>query len=471
MMSKNYGRIIVTVMLTLWLCTLSFLAAAATKKDWQSAGGCYVWTESSQYNNGVLNIKPLNDEQYLYELKVMRGSEAEDSAEDFVTAGIFTVNDDGDGIAEVEYKGNDTVELRFVYKDKAVEAYQDGPLPLDVQGEYKFQESGFDVSEAAATAMVAGLPQEQTGLPADKAEYNLLFADETIDGWFYQPLAVKDNQIIGKYLVAADLSAVYRNDAEDEPNLIYGTPENMLAAKRAPLVEEEVQDGPAIESGEPEGNIDDEDLPTNAASELSPLVTVQPEQESLRVGEQTAIVANIPGRVVYAISNLRSSNSSVVKVDGDNLLVAAAPGTATISGKLVLDKGEMAFTTQLTAYEPKLEAPNLPAHLDIGGKLKLEAYITGDAEAVTPEWSTSDSKIAEIVDGRLVGRADGVVTVTAVQGEMKSQWPVAVGTAQLPEDKDEDEDAEAEGGFSWLTLIGGLVLIGGAAFFFLRRKK
>jgi len=278
-MSKGYGRIIVMVMLTLWLCTLSLLGAAAAKKDWQNAGGCYVWTESSQFNNGVLNIKPLGDDQYLYELKVMRGSEAEDSAEDFVTAGVFTVNEDGDGIAEVEYKGNDTVELRFVYKDKTVEAYQDGPLPLDVQGEYKFQEAGFDVSEAAATAMLAGLPQEQTGLQADKAEYNLFFADETVDGWFYQLLAVKDNQIIGRYLVAADLSAVYRNDAEDEPNLIYGTPENMLAAKKAPLVEEEIQDGPAIESGELEGNTDEEDLPTNAASELSPLVTVQPEQE------------------------------------------------------------------------------------------------------------------------------------------------------------------------------------------------
>ncbi len=468
---KNYGKIIVTVMLTLVLCSLTLLAAAATKKDWQNTGGCYVWTESSQYNNGVLNIKPLGDDQYLYELKVMRGSEEADSAEDFVTAGVFTINEDGDGIAEVEYKGNDTVELRFVYKDKAVEVYQDGPLPLDVQGAYSFQEAGFDVSEAAATALVAGLPQKQTGLPLDKAAYNLLFADETIDGWFYQLLAVKDNRIIGKYLVAADLSAVYRNDAEDEPNLIYGSPESMLAAKRTPLVEEAVQDGPAIESGEPEGNVDEEELPANAASELSPLVSVQPEQESLQLGEHTAIVAHIPGRVVYAISSLRSSNSAIVKVDGDNQLVAVAPGTATISGRLVLDRGERDFVTKITAYEPKIEAPNLPAHLDIGAKLKLEAYVTGEAEGISPEWSTSDSKIAAIVDGRLVGKADGVVTVTAVQGEMKSQWPVAVGTAQLPEDKEQDEEEEDEGGFGWLMLIGGLVVVAAAALFFLRRKK
>ena len=33
----------------------------------------------------------------------MRGSEEEDSAEDFVTAGV-EINEDGDGIAEVDYQ-------------------------------------------------------------------------------------------------------------------------------------------------------------------------------------------------------------------------------------------------------------------------------------------------------------------------------------------------------------------------------
>lgn len=131
-MKEKMMRIIVTVMLTLLLCSLTLLAGAASKNDWKNTAGCYVWTESSQYNNGVLNIKPLGDDKYLYELKVMRGSEEEDSAEDFVTAGVFEINEDGDGIAEVDYQNNDTVELRFVLKDKSITAYQDGPLPLDV---------------------------------------------------------------------------------------------------------------------------------------------------------------------------------------------------------------------------------------------------------------------------------------------------------------------------------------------------
>lgn len=406
-MKEKMMRIIVAAMLTLLLCSLTLLAGAASKNDWKNTAGCYVWTESSQYNNGVLNIKPLGDDKYLYELKVMRGSEEEDSAEDFVTAGVFEINEDGDGIAEVDYQNNDTVELRFVLKDKSITAYQDGPLPLDVQGEYRFNEDSFDVSEAAAAALLAGLPEKQTGLPEDVDDYKLLYAEEPVDGWFYQLTALDDEgKVIAKFLVAADLSAVYRNDKEDEVSLIYGDPINMLAAKRAPLVEEDEIEGPAIESGELEGDEDAPDLPATAASELSPLVTVAPEEASLKVGERTRIVASLPGCVGYNVTDLRSSNSDIVKVDG-----------------------------------------------------------------VTPEWSVSDEKIAVIEDGKLVGKADGVVTVTAVHGEMKSQWPVAVGTAELPAAEDEEENEDDDDGFGWLTIIGGVIIIGGAAFFFLRRKR
>ena len=138
------------------------------------------------------------------------------------------------------------------------------------------------------------------------------------------PLTALDDEgkVIAKFLVAADLSAVYRNDKEDEVSLIYGDPINMLAAKRAPLVEEDELEGPAIESGELEGDEDAPDLPATAASELSPLVTVAPEEASLKVGERTRIVALLPGCVGYNVTDLRSSNSDIVKVDGDVQLLA-----------------------------------------------------------------------------------------------------------------------------------------------------
>ena len=128
------------------------------------------------------------------------------------------------------------------------------------------------------------------------------------------------------------------------------------------------------------------------------------------------------------------------------------PGNA--RGFYGIGKGEKAFMTQITAYEAK-----------------LEAYVVGEADSVTPEWSVSDEKIAVIEDGKLIGKADGVVTVTAVHGELKSQWPVAVGTAELPAAEDEEENEDDDDGFGLLTIIGGVIIIGGAAFFFLRRKR
>lgn len=464
-------RNIFTLLVTLLLCCVSLLACAASKKDWQNAQGSYVWTESSQFNNGILNIKPLEDDLYLYEFKVMRGSEAEDSAEDFQTAGVFLLNDAGKGEAELPLTNDIVVTLSFTLQDKSIVVEQEGPLPLEVQGEYKYNEPDFDVSENAAVALIENLPGNLTSLTAANRPYKLLYADETVDGWFYQVIAVHEptNNVLAKYLVAADLSAVYRNDdGVEEPGLIYGSPENMLDAKKAPLVEEEEMEAPAIENGELEGKSDEEGQSGTNAAQLSPLVVIAAEQESLLVGDSTEIKAQLPGKVGYTVADLASDNTSVVKVEG-NKLIGVAPGTATVKGNLHLEKGKKPFTVMVTVYEPKLENTSMPTHIAIGAKLPLEAFITGEEGFVETEWSVSDTKIAAIEDGKLVGKADGLVTVTAKYGEMTGSWYVAVGKAELPTGALDGEDKEE--GFSWLTIIGAVVVVGGGALWFFRRKK
>ena len=464
-------RNIFSLLIALLLCCMTVLGFAASKSEWQKAKGSYVWTESSQFNNGILNICPLEGDLYLYEFKVMRGSEAEDSAEDFQTAGVFLLNDEGRGEAELPLANDAFVTLHFNLQDKTIVVEQEGALPLEVQGEYKYNEPTFDVSENAAVALIENLPGNLTSLTAANRPYRLNYADETVDGWFYQVVAVHEptNSVLAKYLVAADLSAVYRNDdGVEEPGLIYGSPANMLEAKKAPLVEEEALEAPAVESGELEGNSDEEEQPGENVAQLSPLVVIAAEQESLLVGDSTEIKAQLPGNVGYTVADLVSENSSVVKVEGDKL-VGVAPGTATVKGNLHLEKGKKPFEITVTVYEPKLENTSMPAHIAIGDKLPLEAFITGEEGFVDAEWSVSDEKIAVIEDGKLVGKADGLVTVTAKYGEMTSSWYVAVGKAELPmgaEDGGDEDD-----GFSWLTLIGGIVVVGGVALWFFRRKK
>ena len=459
---------IFSLLVTLLLCCVTLVACAASKNEWQKAKGSYVWTESSQYNNGILNILPLEGDIYLYEFKVLRGSEAENSAEELQTAGTFLVEASGEGVADVAC-GSEIVQLRFTLQAGVITVAQEGALPLEIQGAYKQNEDSFDVSENAAVALIESLPGNLTSLTAANRPYKLLYADETVDGWFYQLVAVFEptNEVIAKYLVAADLSAVYRNDDGAEPGLIYGSPANMLAAKQAPLVEVEELEAPAVENAELEGNSDEAEQAVSNESQVSPLVVIAPEQESLQVGDSTEISAQLPGNIGYTVADVVSKNTAVAKVEG-NKIVGVAPGTATVQGNLHLEKGKQPFSVTVTVYEPKLEADNLPAHIAIGGTLPLQAFITGEEGYVDAEWSVSDTKIAAIEEGRLVGKADGLVTVTAKQGDMTGSWYVAVGKAELPLGAiDEPEDE----GFSWLTLLGGAAVIGGGAWWFFRRKK
>lgn len=464
-MKKNN---IFSLLVALLLCCVTLVACAASKNEWQKAKGSYVWTESSQYNNGILNILPLEEDIYLYEFKVLRGSEAEDSAEELQTAGTFLLEADGEGVADVAC-GSEIVQLRFALQNGVITVAQEGTLPLAVQGAYKHNEDSFDVSENAAVALIESLPANLTSLTAANRPYKLLYADETVDGWFYQLVAVFEptNEVIAKYLVAADLSAVYRNDDGAEPGLIYGSPANMLAAKRAPLIEAEEMEALTVENAELEGNSDEEEQAAGNESQVSPLVVIAAEQESLRVGDSTEISAQLPGNIGYSVADVVSKNTAVAKVEG-NKIVGVAAGTATVQGNLHLEKGKQPFSVTVTVYEPKLEADNLPAHIEIGGTLPLQAFITGEEGYADAEWSVSDDKIAALAEGKLVGKADGLVTVTAKQGEMTSSWYVAVGKAELPMGAiDEPEDE----GFSWLVLLGAAVVICGGAWWFFRRKK
>lgn len=184
------------------------------------------------------------------------------------------------------------------------------------------------------------------------------------------------------------------------------------------------------------------------------------------------LVVTVPGNLKYKLSDLKSSASDKVSVDDKGTLTAKAEGTATISGKLTIDEASREFKVEVNAYVPKLECNALPAHVNVNEKLELAAYISGQEGEVKPQWSVSDGKIAEIKDGVLVGKGDGVVDVTAKNGEMTRTWKVAVGKAELP--KPDGAKAGDDDDFDMLDiLILGLpvVLIGGGIWMFMNRKK
>ena len=473
---KRYFTInkLVVFMVTLVL-TLAVTAVALAKgaDEWKKADGLYVWKESAQYSNGVLFVKPMEDDLFLFEFRTMRGSEAEDSAYDYNVAGIFLVEDNGVGTAEFDVDKK-PVKLTFALKGKTIAVKQTGEMPADVSGEYDFQEKGNLASEAAATAIIEGITPAKTSLNSANRPYRLVYANETVGGWFYDVRAIHEptKKMFARFLVAADLTAVYRNDDVKDPKLIYGTPATMLTTEIAPLLqEEEEEEEVEAPEGASEEKVDNKGAESKEnQSRLSAVVNVGPADPAIKVGESSKIAVVLPGRLHYKLSDLKSSAGDKVSVDEKGNLTAKAEGTATITGKLTVDNASKDFKVDVTAYVPKLECDVLPTHLEINEKLELSAYITGQEGAVKPEWKVSDSKIAEIKDGVLTAKADGLVDVTAKNGDMTRTWKVAVGKSELPKPGAAEEDDD-DGFFGLLILAIPVVLIGGGIWMFLKRRK
>lgn len=356
-------RFFTVKLLGIFMLTLALMASgsgsasAAGSGAWEKAEGAYVWTESAQYSSGMLYVKPIEDELFLFEFKVMRGSEAEDSSYDFTAAGIFAVDDSGLGETEFEVDQK-PVKLTFALKGRTIAVKQDGSMPADVSGSYEYLEKNFDISEAAAAAVLEGIAPVKTSLNASNRPYSLVCDDETVDGWFYAVKAVNQpsGREFARFLVAADLSAVYRSDDGEAPILIYGSPESMLSAKTAPLLQEEQADTDEdldLPAGAELDSRDSETPPYEEQSRLSAVVSVGPVDPDIKVGESSRLTVSLPGGLPYTLSELKSGAADKVSVDGSGVLTAKAEGKAEISGKLTVDGVSKEFKVEVSAYVPK----------------------------------------------------------------------------------------------------------------------
>ena len=474
-MKHNFRITKLAVFMVTLVLTLAVTAAALAKgaDEWKKAEGLYVWKQSAQYSNGFLYVKPMEEDLFLFEFKTMRGSEAEDSSYDYNVAGIFLVEDNGTGEAEIEVDKK-PVKLTFTLKGKTIAVKQTGSMPADVSGEYDFQEKGYNATEAAATAILEGIAPAKTSLNSSNRPYRLVYANETVGGWFYDVRAIHQpsKKTFARFLVAADLTAVYRNDDVKNPQLIYGYPATMLTTEFAPLLKEEEAEEPQVPEGATEEKVESKGSDSGEdQSRLSAVVSVGPADPDIKVGESSNLTVYIPGALKYKLSDLKSSAGDKVSVDDKGTLTAKAEGTATITGKLTVDNASRDFKVDVTAYVPKLECDALPVHLDINEKAELSAYITGQEGEVKPQWSVSDSKIAEIKGNVLTGKADGLVKVTAKLDKMERTWNVAVGKSELPKKGEAAEGDDDFGIFDLLILALPVVLVGGGIWMFLKRRK
>ena len=310
---------------------------------WETVCGSYAWDESSQYTNSVLSLMWLDKSCVLFEFNLMEGSEEEDSATELTVSGVLHVQEDGSGIYEAASDdGESRLMIAFEISEdgKQVSVSHEGELPISPDGNYTFTDSGMEVSDYSATELVRYLPTDATGLNTDLGAYTLNYPESLVSGWFYPLDATFDDsgECLAKFIVAKDLSAVFRVDDDMEPVRIYGSAQPMMDGETWPEFDDEVN----------EGSVDE------PAVEISydpyPLVSVGADNGTfLTVGESTALLANLPWDLPFTLE-ASSADTSIADVDENGVITAVTPGETSIIGTLTVEDGVKEFEIIINVF-------------------------------------------------------------------------------------------------------------------------
>jgi hypothetical protein len=305
--------------------------------------GTFVRDDSSQYNNAVLQLKYLSNNCVMFEFRLMEGDESEDSAETLTIPAVFVIDEDNIGRYESLPDSESPFKIEFSMLNadgKSVAVTHQGDIEISPDGVYTFVDKGLEVSETSAISILEHLPTAATSLNHNNGEYIIQYPEALVANWFYPVQAVfKDDPdtVIAKFLIAKDLSVVYRADDDIEPVLIFGSAQPMMEAEYIPF-----------ESDPPE---DAEDIVVT--DYLVPIVDVMVEQGvHLMVGDETKFLVSMPWELQYTIEGVKSSDSSIIEVDENGNIKANAVGEATISGKIIIDDGEKEFLIEMTVTDP-----------------------------------------------------------------------------------------------------------------------
>ena len=126
-----------------------------------------------------------------------------------------------------------------------------------------------------------------------------------------------------------------------------------------------------------------------------------------------------------------SSNTKVATVDKNGKITGVDGGTATITAKI----GEKSISYQVTVKAPLISISLNKSTMTLE-KGKTENLVvnynpTGTTDDKTVTWTTSDSKIAAVQNGKITAVGAGTATITAKVGSKTAQCKVTVKKAQI----------------------------------------
>ena len=308
---------------------------AALPPAWEAMNATFTREDSSQYNNATLMMKYLSNSCALFEFRLMEGSEAEDSAVDTILSGVLIIGEDGAGVYETIPDAENPFSVQFTLSEdgQTVDITHDGALTISPDGRYGFVDNQIEVSDTSVGEILGFLPTAATSLNSNLGTYTINYPDALISDWFYSVEAVFDDSgaVLAKFLIAKDLSAVFRVDDDIEPVMIYGTAQPMMDATIMEAV-----DASSTEGTENSGDAAPEDDPQY---EPRPLVSVTLSGGAyLTPGATSQLAAVIPADLPYTLT-AKTLDEAVAVVDESGKITAVGVGETQIQCTVACEDG------------------------------------------------------------------------------------------------------------------------------------
>lgn len=313
---------------------------------WQDVSGIYSKADSGQYNNGVLQLKYLDNDCVMFEFRLMEGSESEDYAEEIVLPFVMTVdeNDLGRFESNPDWEQQFTIDFNLSEDRKQVTITHTGDIDISPDGVYEYLEDINEVIDTSARSLLEFLPSALTSLNSNNGAYTLNYAEGLVAEWFYPVEATFDDTkaVLAKFLVAKDLSAVYRVDDDIEPTLIFGTTEPML--------------NKTVDVWE--NNMEENEEVIESTYFTKPLAEVQLKNGvAILVGKTDEFIAVLPWDLPYTIS-VESLNPEIVMVDENGILTGISEGEAIIKCTLALGDSTKEYEITVFVDDEVIEEDN-----------------------------------------------------------------------------------------------------------------
>ncbi len=184
--------------------------------------GMYARTDSTEMRSGVLSLKDISADTFLFELKLY------DRGTSLLISGVINV-ENNTAVFDAAALEAGAYKLKFVFSSsgQSVKITPEGKMALSPAGGYILVNKRIEVKAASAIILLGELPAAVTSLNRYNRPYEMYQVEDEADSlpgrMIIAARDIKNDTIFARFSVAEDLSVIYRIDADmKEPVCIYG---------------------------------------------------------------------------------------------------------------------------------------------------------------------------------------------------------------------------------------------------------